>query len=369
MLQMIPLTLLLVTSALATEVDLLDLDTVGEHQRLLKEITTGTEDKTGKAITYKSAGDYTLVSIPWNGATTLNFNDTAAATLSTIGNAALLVGGLYLLSGFPTAIARSDPFGISKRFGKPAPPPKFYQPEQTEVRQKKKKVAKTRKPRPQPFERRGPGFRYQPEAEERQLPQQMSESMFKRPSSPQPKAEERQLPVRPFGNLRPLQFRMPQLPRFRLPQLPSLRRPAPRPSPSRPQSAPAPAAPVFRPQSAQTPAPATRRPSTRAPAPVAPVRPQSAPVRPQSAPVRPQPSVRPSAPVIPPVAPVQSVQSQSSPQTLPDPRPAAPSDFGSAFSSDPFSEFQNSDFGSEQSFQDLIAAQFGDSFDLKRLPN
>ena len=26
-------------------------------------------------------------------------------------------------------------------------------------------------------------------------------------------------------------------------------------------------------------------------------------------------------------------------------------------------------FGSEQSFQDLIAAQFGDSFDLKRLPN
>merc|ERR1719394_943309 len=119
-----------------------------------------------------------------------------------------------------------------------------------------KKVAKTRKPRPQPFERRGPGFRYQPEAEERQLPQQMSESRFMK--KPQHVAEERQLPVRPFGNIRPLQFRMPQLPSLRLPQFPSLRRPAPRPRPSRPQPAPAPAAPaptpapeapVFRPQS------------------------------------------------------------------------------------------------------------------------
>merc|ERR1719443_1841886 len=215
---MIPLTLLLVSSTMASTLD--------QEQRLLKEVTAGSsEDKTGKAITYKSAGDYTLVSIPWNGATTLNFNDTAAATLSTIGNAALLVGGLYLLSGFPSTIARSDPFGISRRFGKPAPdldrfgrpapPPKFYQPQPTEVR--KKKVAKTRKPRPQPFERRGPGFRYQPEAEERQLPQQMSESRFMK--KPQHVAEERQLPVRPFGNIRPLQFRMPQLPSLSLPQL------------------------------------------------------------------------------------------------------------------------------------------------------
>merc|ERR1712227_531308 len=186
-------------------------------------------------------------------------------------------------------------------------------------------------------------------------PQQMSESRFMK--KPQHVAEERQLHVRPFGNIRPLQFRMPQLPSLRLPQFPSLRRPAPRPRPSRPQPAPAPAgpaptpapeAPVFRPQ------------SDPAPAPVAPVRPQVQ-----------VPSSRPSAPVIPPVAPVQSqsVLSQSAPQTLPNPRPAAPADFGSAFSSDPFSEFQNSDFGSEQSFQDLIAAQFGDSFDLKRLPN
>ena len=30
---------------------------ISRHQRLLKEITTGTEDKTGKAITYKSAGE------------------------------------------------------------------------------------------------------------------------------------------------------------------------------------------------------------------------------------------------------------------------------------------------------------------------
>merc|ERR1719443_1729443 len=284
---MIPLTLLLVSSTMASTLD--------QEQRLLKEVTAGSsEDKTGKAITYKSAGDYTLVSIPWNGATTLNFNDTAAATLSTIGNAALLVGGLYLLSGFPSTIARSDPFGISRRFGKPAPeldrfgrpapPPKFYQPQPTEVR--KKKVAKTRKPRPQPFERRGPGFRYQPEAEERQLPQQMSESMFMK--KPQPVAEERQLPVRPFGNIRPLQFRMPQLPSLRLPQFPSLRRPAPRPRPSRPQPAPAPAgpaptpapeAPVFRPQS--DPAPVS--------APVAPVRPQVQVPSSRPRPSRPQP--------------------------------------------------------------------------------
>ena len=50
MLQMIPLTLLLVSSTMAT---------LDQEQRLLKEVTAGSsEDKTGKAITYKSAGQY-----------------------------------------------------------------------------------------------------------------------------------------------------------------------------------------------------------------------------------------------------------------------------------------------------------------------
>ena len=74
------------------------------------------------------AGDYTLVNIPWSGATSLAFNDSTAATISTLGNAALLVGGLYLLSGFPSALARSDPFGVQRRFGAPAPPAKMFKP-------------------------------------------------------------------------------------------------------------------------------------------------------------------------------------------------------------------------------------------------
>jgi len=62
-----------------------------------------------------------------------------------------------------------------------------------------------------------------------------------------------------------------------------------------------------------------------------------------------------------------SVQQQSAPVDLPDPRPAAPSDFGSAFDTDPFQEFQSSNFGNDQSFQDLISEQFGDSFEFKKL--
>jgi len=45
----------------------------------------------------------------------------------------------------------------------------------------------------------------------------------------------------------------------------------------------------------------------------------------------------------------------------------APSDFGGAFDSDPFQEFQSADFGNDQSFQDLIAEQFGESFDFKKI--
>ena len=100
-------------------------------------------------------GDYTLVNIPWAGRTTLQFNDTAAATLSTLGNAALLVGGLYLLSGFPAA-ALADPFGISRRLGAPAPasdpapPPAFHGHHAKLPRKKKNHLNKRR-----PLERRG----------------------------------------------------------------------------------------------------------------------------------------------------------------------------------------------------------------------
>ena len=194
-------------------------------------------------------------------------------------------------------------------------------------------------------------------------------------------AEERQLP-RPAVRLpslptlrpiRPLNFRMPELPRLRIPTLPSLRSaqifhiqfeyetlcrlsiiysrrptfpqlrnpfrpsrvPQPRPAPQSPRPAPqsapaaapaapvpAPLAPVFEPSA----------PATRAPAPAS--RPPPRATRPPSRATRPPPrATRRPAPAAP--RPTQ----QSAPLT--DPRPAAPSDFGNAFSSDPFSEFQN----------------------------
>ena len=246
------------------------------------------------------------------------------------------MGGLYLLSGFPTAIARSDPFGISRRFGKPAPPPKFYKPHHNQDAILKKKSGSLRQSRPRPVERRGPSERY-PEAEERTLPQLQLREFERKPAKvsrrPVNKAQaaDRQQSVRvpQFPSLRPLQFRMPQLPQFRLPSLPSLRRPGPRPRPqSRPQprpQAPAPAsapepqqqAPVFRPGPAQ--APETPRPQQ--------TRPRAPSPRPQS------------SPVIAPVAPVAPVT-----QSRPQPQPEAPvqADF-SAFNSDPFSEFQNAE--------------------------
>ena len=245
------------------------------------------------------------------------------------------MGGLYLLSGFPTAIARSDPFGISRRFGKPAPPAKFYKPHHLDTTVLKKKSGSIRQSRPRPVERRGPAERF-PEAEERTLPQfpQLREferkpasKASRRPVNKRPQAADRQqsgLPRVPqFPSLRPLQFRMPQLPQFRLPSLPSLRRPRPqsRPRPQAqqaPQAQQEPQAPVFRPQ------PATQAP-TQAP------RPQQ--TRPRAPSPRPQQQ---QAPVIAPVAPV----TQSRPQT--QPRPAVQADF-SAFNSDPFSEFQNAE--------------------------
>merc|ERR1712130_990735 len=344
--KMLTLTLLLVSAVCASQIDQ---DLLEDEERTLGGLALDAGvSAQQKAITYKSAGDYTLVSIPWSGATALAFNDTTAATLSTVGNAALLLGGLYLLSGFPVALAKSDPLGISRRFGKPAPPPKFYKKHQKKPEIKKRKLSMPRQHRPVHIERRGPGERFH--AEERQMPVAEERQLQQLPQIQRPR-----LPQLP--SLRPLQFRMPQLPKFNIPSLPGLRRPS-RPQPAgRPQAAPAPAArpvtvarpvtasaPVFRPQ---TPA-ATRRPVV------------SQTVRPAS--------------VIAPVqtSPAQSRPAQSRPvQPEPQPsRPVAPlADFGSSpFDSDPFSEFQNSDFGNEESFRDLIAAQFGDSFDLKRLP-
>jgi len=306
-----------------------------------------------RLLTSGTAGDYTLVSIPWGQGTSLTFNDTAASTLSTLGNAALLVGGLYLLSGFPSA-ALSDPFGISRRFGQPAlpgpPPPRHQRIQHKTGKQGKGKVSKRKsgKPKRRPVERRGPAMAKpttQQSAQERQL---------LRPG---------RLPSLPtLRPVRPLNFRMPELPTFRLPSLnlrrpsfPQLsnpfRRPASRPRPvlqSRPrpvQSAPAPS------------------PSPAAPAPAS-----SAPLAPSFRPSAPN-SARPAPPASAPIAPVQNTQSQSAPLTLPDPRPAAPAEFGSAFDNDPFSEFQSADFGSDASFRELINQQFGESFDLQRLPN
>ena len=156
------------------------------------------------------------MNIPWSGATSLAFNDSTAATISTLGNAALLVGGLYLLSGFPSALARSDPFGVQRRFGKPAPPAKMFRPRGEQEKEKKrgrKKVGGQRYHRQRGVERRGPGGLRQG-AEERTLPQ------FALPET------ERQFRVPQLPQFRPFQLRMPSLPNLRLPSFPGLRRPA-----------------------------------------------------------------------------------------------------------------------------------------------
>jgi len=319
-------------------------------------LTSGTAGLIGdpKGITYKTAGDYTLVSIPWSKNTALSFNDTTASTLSTLGNAALLVGGLYLLSGFQGS-ALADPFGISRRFGQPAlpgpPPPRNQRIQHKLGKQAKGKISKrksqkAKKPKRRPVERRGP---------------------VKAKPTTQQSAEERQLirPVRlpslpTFRPVRPLNFRMPELPSLRMPSLPTFRRPSfPQLSNPfrRPASRPRPVQQSSRPAAAPAPAPAPAAPE-----------PSSTPLA---------PSFRPSAqnnPIIPPVEtvpsiPVPDVQSQSAPLSLPNPQPAAPSSFGSSFDNDPFSEFQSADFGSDASFRELISAQFGESFDLQRLPS
>jgi len=312
------------------------------------------EDVDSRLLTSGTAGDYTLVSIPWTKNTALSFNDTTASTLSTLGNAALLVGGLYLLSGFQGS-ALADPFGISRRFGQPAlpgPPPPRKQRIQHKLGQQakgkvsKRKSQKAKKPKRRPVERRGP--------------------VMAKPTTQQ-SAEERQLlrPVRlpslpTFRPVRPLNFRMPELPSLRMPSLPTFRRP----------SFPQLNNPFRRPAGRPRPVQQSSRPASAAsPAPAAPV-PESSPLAPS---FRPSSSSQ-NSPIISPVetvpnTPVQDIQSQSAPLTLPNPRPAEPASFGSSFETDPFSEFQSADFGSDASFRELISAQFGESFDLQRLPS
>merc|ERR1711892_1023724 len=250
-------------------------------------------DVDSRLLTSGTAGDYTLVSIPWGQGTALSFNDTAASTLSTLGNAALLVGGLYLLSGFQGS-ALADPFGISRRFGQPAlpgpRPPRNQRIQHKTGKQVKGKVSKrksqkVKKPKRRPVDRRGPAMA--------------------KPTTQQ-SAEERQL-LRP---VRPLNFRMPELPALRMPKLPTFRRPSfpqlnnpfrrpaarPRPRPiqqsSRPVSAPAPA------------------PAQTAPAPES--APSSAPLAPSLRPsVQNTPTITSSDPAPNPQA--QNIQSQSAP--------------------------------------------------------
>ena len=300
-------------------------------------------------------GDYTLVNIPWSGATSLAFNDSTAATISTLGNAALLVGGLYLLSGFPSALARSDPFGVQRRFGKPAPPAKMFKPRGEAEQERKRGRKKTggRHQRQRGVERRGPGgVRQAPEERTLALPQ------FSLPET------ERQFRVPQF---RPFQLRMPSLPSLRLPSFPGLGRRPQSPRPAAPQtsqsSPPAPA-----PQSAR-PAPQSARPAPQSARPAPQSAPQSARPAPQSSRPAPQsarpapasqsprpqpqssrPAARPQASRPPP--PVQAarppvippVQEQSAPLNLPNPRPVAQSDFGGAFDTDPFQEFQTAEY-------------------------
>jgi len=94
--------------------------TTKEEAALLPD-TQLQDPSSGKDITYKTAGDYTLVSVPWAKGASLSFNDTAASTLSTVGNAALFLGGLYLLTGFPAANAVTNPFQFSRRLGVATP--------------------------------------------------------------------------------------------------------------------------------------------------------------------------------------------------------------------------------------------------------
>merc|ERR1712088_613719 len=364
------------------------LATLLEEERLLDTEVAGTES--GKFIGTNAEGDFTLLSVPFaRGSPSVTFNDTTASTLSTVGNAALFLGGLYLLSGFPAAAsALADPFGISRRLGvasptrtaRPragSPAPRFQHriSKGEEAFLKKTKLDKMKSPRPATLKQKKPskpskGF---------MLPQLKSVNRALGPAMLEKKKqvmERQQRPQLP-------RFRIPSLPTLRMPQLPRLRRPTFRPiqfnnpfaRPSRPRPAPQQAAaspPAARPQNAARPQPATQaapvfRPSTAAAPQAAPVSPRAPPSTSQRAPVpaTPQFNTQQAAPA--PQQPQFAPPQQSAPLRLPSPDLGA-TDF--SFSSDPFSEFQSDNFGpDEASFRELINSQFGAEFDSQRLPS
>lgn len=385
------------------------LDTLEQEERLLD-----VEGELGEAkeISYTNAGDYTLVSVPWARGAALNFNDSAASTLSTVGNAALLLGGLYLLSGFPAAAALADPFGFSKRLGAaslPRGPINFQHRSSSgeEAFVKKSKMEKMKRPmnkkkHPSQFKHVASFLRTSP-PQQKQVNRQGAANSPSKAAKGGPKehrASERQQRPR---------FQLPRLPTLRMPQLPRLRnfpnirmpninnpfsRPS-RPTSSRPASqgsAPArrpaaqqsstpaapPAAPVFRPSSFnQSPSSFTSfsqgspfGQSSPAPqAPPAPAAPAAPAPRPSSArPAAPQPAA-PAAPR--PAAPVAPQQSEQLRRPAPADTPNIPAADFSPFAggADPFAEFQSGFGPDEASFRNLINNQFGSSFDSQRLPS
>merc|ERR1712088_794813 len=354
------------------------LATLLEEERLLD--TEGAGAESGKFIGTNAEGDFTLLSVPFaRGSPSVTFNDTTASTLSTVGNAALFLGGLYLLSGFPAAAsALADPFGITRRLGvaapvraaRPragAPAPRFQHriSPGDDAFMKKPKLEKMKSPRPALLKPKKPSKGFLPPQLKSVNRPLSAANLHDKKKKPQI-AERQQRPQLP-------RFRIPSLPPLRMPQLPRLRRPTFRPlqfnnpfsRPSRPrpaaqQAAGSPAAGRPAPQN-------SGRPASPAPPQQAPVSQRTPATTSQRAPVpaTPQLNIQQFAPA--PQQPQFAPPQQSAPLRLPTP------DLGStdfSFSSDPFSEFQSDNFGpDEESFRDLINSQFGADLDSQRLPS
>merc|ERR1719507_2321028 len=217
------------------------LDTLLEEERLLDTELISTDS--AKFITDSNVeGDYTLLSVPWARGASVTFNDTTASTLSTVGNAALFLGGLYLLSGFPAAAsALADPFGISRRLGVPAPArprvgapaPRFQHriSKGEEGFMKKPKLEKMKSPRPALVKQKKPtkGFML---PQLKSLNRALGPAALQEKKKPQERQQRPQLPRFRIPSLPTLPtLRMPQLPRLRPP---TFRRPSSRGSASRP---------------------------------------------------------------------------------------------------------------------------------------
>ena len=328
-----------------------------------KFLSTASKKASSKQI--QLSGDFTLLSVPFARGASVTFNDTTASTLSTVGNAALFLGGLYLLSGFPAAAsALADPFGISRRLGvaaparapRPragAPAPRFQHriSPGDDAFMKKPKLEKMKSPRPALLKPKKPSKGFLPpqlKSVNRALGAANLHDKKKKPQI----AERQQRPQLP-------RFRIPSLPPLRMPQLPRLRRPTFRPlqfnnpfsRPSRPRPAAQQAGaspPAGRPAPQNAGRPAQPQPSTQA----APVFRPSSPATPQQAPVSQRTpattSQRAPVPATPQLNTQQFAPAPQQPQFAP-PQQSAPlrlptPDLGStdfSFSSDPFSEFQS----------------------------